>query len=129
MSSLPDWLERRYGLLWSEFSNNVFKFEDAAKVLMDKNRDAWEQIPNFLSELHKAGWLFVEPDAKDARVKVYRLKSREEAVKEVFALEKKELTRSDLESLLKRAADLIRTRVDYRFILILLFLKRISDKC
>jgi type I restriction enzyme M protein len=128
MSSLPDWLERRYGLLWSEFSNNVFKFEDAAKVLMDKNRDAWEQIPNFLSELHKAGWLFVEPDAKDARVKVYRLKSREEAVKEVFALEKKELTRSDLESLLKRAADLIRTRVDYRFILILLFLKRISDK-
>jgi type I restriction enzyme M protein len=29
---------------------------------------------------------------------------------------------------LKKAADLIRTRVDYKFILILLFLKRISDK-
>ena len=38
------------------------------------------------------------------------------------------LTRSDIEAILKKAADLIRTRVDYKFILILLFLKRISDK-
>ncbi|OIN99389.1 restriction endonuclease subunit M [Candidatus Desantisbacteria bacterium CG1_02_49_89] len=38
------------------------------------------------------------------------------------------LTRADLEGLLKRAADLIRTRVDYSFILLLLFYKRISDK-
>jgi len=42
--------------------------------------------------------------------------------------EGKELTREELERLLKKAADLIRTRVDYEFILILLFLKRISDK-
>jgi len=128
MSSLPDWLERRYSLLWSEFSDKAFRFEDAAKVLMDKNRDAWEQVPNFLSELRKAGWVFVESDVNDARQKVYKLKSREEAVKEVFALDKRVLTRNDLEGLLKRAADLIRTRVDYKFILILLFLKRISDK-
>jgi len=38
------------------------------------------------------------------------------------------LTRNDIEGILKKAADLIRTRVDYKFILILLFLKRISDK-
>jgi type I restriction enzyme M protein len=38
------------------------------------------------------------------------------------------LSRGDVDALLKRAADLIRTRVDYKFILILLFLKRISDK-
>jgi len=126
---LPDWLERRYALLWSEFGDGRFGFEDAARVLMDRNRDAWEQVPSFLSELRKAGWVFVESDAKDARQKVYRLKSRADAVKEVFVLEKrKELTRGDLEGLLKRAADLIRTRVDYKFILILLFLKRISDK-
>ena len=128
MSKLPDWLERRYDLLLKEFGDRSFGFEDAARVLMDRNRDAWEQVPNFLSELRKAGWIFVESDARDARLKVYRLKSREEAVKEVFVLEKRELTRSDLEGLLKRAADLIRTRVDYKFILILLFLKRISDK-
>jgi len=38
------------------------------------------------------------------------------------------LTRGDIEALLKKAADLIRTRVDYTFILVLLFYKRISDK-
>jgi len=128
MSRLPDWLERRYKLLWDTFGDRTFRFEDAAKVLMDKNRDPWEQVPNFLSELKKAGWVFVESDAKDARLKVYRLKSREEAVKEVLSIEKKTLTRGDIEGLLKRAADLIRTRVDYKFILILLFYKRICDK-
>lgn len=38
------------------------------------------------------------------------------------------LSRSEIESILKKSADLIRTRVDYKYILILLFLKRISDK-
>lgn len=41
---------------------------------------------------------------------------------------KKPLTRDELERLLKQAADLVRTRVDYTFILVLLFLKRINDK-
>jgi type I restriction enzyme M protein len=40
----------------------------------------------------------------------------------------KTITRGEIESLLKKAADLIRTRVDYKYILILLFLKRLSDK-
>lgn len=40
----------------------------------------------------------------------------------------KTVTRGEIESLLKKAADLIRTRVDYKYILILLFLKRLSDK-
>lgn len=39
-----------------------------------------------------------------------------------------DINRSELERILKAAADLIRTRVDYKYILILLFLKRISDK-
>jgi type I restriction enzyme M protein len=52
---------------------------------------------------------------------LYRLQSRNEAFRET-------LGRGEIDALLKRAADLIRTRVDYKFILILLFLKRISDK-
>lgn len=40
----------------------------------------------------------------------------------------KEINREALNRILKQAADLIRTRVDYKYILILLFLKRISDK-
>jgi len=120
-SELPKWLEIRYSVLWDVFRDGEFRFEDAAKVLMERNKDAWEQVPVFLSELRKAGWLLVESDSKDARVKVYRLKSEVEGVGE-------RLSRGDVDALLKRAADLIRTRVDYKFILILLFLKRISDK-
>ncbi|HIH69715.1 MAG TPA: type I restriction-modification system subunit M [Methermicoccus shengliensis] len=39
-----------------------------------------------------------------------------------------EVTRDEVERVLKKAADLIRTRVDYKFILILLFLKKLSDE-
>ena len=114
--SLPPWLERRYNVLWDYFGDRQFRFGDAAEVLMDKCRDVWEQVPTVLSELRKAGYLLVEADPRDARQKIYRLKS--------LVL----YDRGDIESLLKRAADLIRTRVDYKFILVLLFLKRISDK-
>jgi len=37
------------------------------------------------------------------------------------------LTRNELNSLVDKAADLIRTAVDYKFILVLLFLKRLND--
>jgi len=118
---LPKWLEIRYTILRDVFKDGEFRFEDAARVLLERNKDAWEQVPVFLSELRRAGWLLVESDVRDARVKVYRLKGVEEGVGE-------RLSRGDVDGLLKRAADLIRTRVDYKFILILLFLKRISDK-
>lgn len=125
---LPKWLETRYSILWESFGDSGFRFEDAVRVLQEKNKDRWEEVPVFLSELRKAGWLFAVADERDARQKVYRLKGRVEAVREVFAIEKETLTRGDVDGLLKKAADLIRTRVDYKFILILLFLKRISDK-
>lgn len=118
---IADWVRRRYEILREAFGGSTFRFEDAAKVLMDRNKDAWEQVPVFLSELRKAGWLLVESDVRDARQKLYRLRNEDEAFKET-------LGRGEIDGLLKRAADLIRTRVDYKFILILLFLKRISDK-
>jgi len=43
------------------------------------------------------------------------------------ALLPKKVTREELNSLVDRAADLIRTAVDYKFILVLLFLKRVND--
>jgi type I restriction enzyme M protein len=39
----------------------------------------------------------------------------------------KSITREELRSLVDKAADIIRTATDYKFILVLLFLKRISD--
>jgi len=120
-SELAEWIDRRYSLLWEAFSDKPFRFEDAAKVLKEKNKDVEEQVPVFLSQLRKAGFLSAESDARDARQKLYRLHSREAKIAE-------RLGRGDIDALLKRAADLIRTRVDYKFILILLFMKRISDK-
>lgn len=46
------------------------------------------------------------------------------AQRELFS---KKVTREELNSLVDRAADLIRTAVDYKFILVLLFLKRLND--
>ncbi len=120
-NDMAEWIDRRYSLLWEAFGDKTFRFEEAAKLLMEKNKDAWEQVPVFLSQLRKAGFLSAESDARDARQKLYRLHSREAKIAE-------KLGRGDIDALLKRAADLIRTRVDYKFILILLFMKRISDK-
>jgi type I restriction enzyme M protein len=120
-SDIAGWIDRRYDILWEEFGEKTFRFEEAAKVLKEKNKDTEEQVPVFLSQLRKAGFLSAESDARDARQKLYRLHSREAKIAE-------KLGRGDIDALLKRAADLIRTRVDYKFILILLFMKRISDK-
>ncbi len=43
-------------------------------------------------------------------------------------MEEKYISRGEIEKLLKKAADLLRNRVDYTFILVLLFYKRICDK-
>ena len=125
---LPAWLEKRYRVLWEASHESPFRFEDASKILKEKMHDSEEQINVILSELRKKGWLEVEFDPEDARKRIYKLKSSEEIISETFTIAKNQLTRGDLESLLKSAADLIRTRVDYAFILVLLFYKRISDK-
>jgi type I restriction enzyme M protein len=125
---LPKWLEIRHSLLWNAFKDKSFGLEEATKVLKEKNKDKEDEVPVFISELKKAGWLSTELDPKDARKRIYKLKSKETIISEHLSLGKNSLSRTEIERILKRAADLIRTRVDYKFILILLFYKRISDK-
>jgi len=125
---LPTWLERRYKILWETRREAPFRLEDAANILREKQRDSEDQINVVLSELRKRGLLEVEFDPEDARKRIYKLKSKEDIITQTLSINKGQLTRGDLESLLKGAADLIRTRVDYTFILVLLFYKRISDK-
>jgi len=127
MISLTKWLEDRYSALWDVFRDRPFTRWDAAATLKEKLKESEQSINVILSELRKAGRLKAYPDPCDARKKVYTLRSMKEILTEGLT-EAGELTREDLEGLLKKAADLIRTRVDYKFILILLFLKRISDK-
>ncbi len=125
---VPKWLERKYSSLWTEFQTRPFRREDAVRVLEEKNKDNRDDVPVFLSELRKAGLLNIASDPEDLRRSIYTLKSLQEVFREILGTEKKSLGRSEIESILKKAADLIRTRVDYKFILVLLFLKRISDK-
>jgi len=122
------WIDKRYEILWSTFRSSKFRAEEAASVLEEKIHESKDQVNVVLSELRKSGMLDVDFDPEDARKRIYKLKSREEIITEKVAAESKRLTRGDLEGLLKAAADLIRTRVDYTFILVLLFYKRISDR-
>jgi len=101
----------------------------AVDALKKGFKDDEKEVPVIISELRKAGYLKTELDPGDNRKRIYTL-VRQKTITEAFEeLDgKKKLTRSDIEGILKKAADLIRTRVDYKFILILLFLKRINDK-
>ncbi len=126
---LPQWLKSRYETLWEAFGSKKFRPEDALKVIREKDLDISEEgLIVVLSELRKRGWVKVEPDPQDARKKYYILMPPEPQISLFPEEAPKKLTRAELEGLLKKAADLIRTRVDYTFILILLFYKRISDK-
>lgn len=125
---IPKWIEKRYKALWDKHKDSTFRFEDAVVILKEKMRDSEEQVNVILSELRKEGWLNVSFDPEDARKRIYKLESSEKIISQMLSINKNQLSRGDLEGLLKKAADLIRTRVDYAFILFLLFYKRISDK-
>jgi type I restriction enzyme M protein len=120
-NEIKKWLKKRYDRLYEKFGENEFDFEKAKDVLIEDDKKSALAV---LSELKKINLLEVKMDKKDSRKKIYKLKPVEN---EKVAISE-ELGREDLENLLKKAADLIRTRVDYKFILVLLFLKRISDK-
>jgi len=128
---LPDWINKRYEILWGSFQSSPFRLEEAANRLnkgIDGIKDTKREVVVILSELKKDGMLKVEFDPDDARKRIYKLKSKKDMISDTLSFDKKKLTRGELERILKSAADLIRTRVDYSFILVLLFYKRISDK-
>jgi type I restriction enzyme M protein len=121
LTGLKNWLKRRYLDLLNNFKDNSFTFEEAVEFLSKRFNDTREQVKVILSEFNKAGVLEINENPEDRREKIYRLKTLFEKVNHVT-------TKDDLINLLKQAADLIRTRVDYTFILLLLFYKAYSDK-
>jgi type I restriction enzyme M protein len=121
ITGLKNWLKRRYLDLLNNFKDNSFTFEEAVEFLSKRFNDTREQVKVILSEFNKAGVLEINENPEDRREKIYRLKPLFEKVNHVT-------TKDDLINLLKQAADLIRTRVDYTFILLLLFYKAYSDK-
>jgi len=127
IKSDKNWVERGYSSLFETYNTRNFTYDEAQEFLTNNTITKASVVANLLSNLRKQGMLEVSQDPSDARKKLYRMIPKEDQIAAILE-PKGTLDRGELERLLKRAADLIRTRVDYKFILIPLFLKRISDK-
>lgn len=120
--SLPNWIHSRYLALADQYKGESFGFEEAVQVLQKRFGDKEDQVKLVMSELGKSHFIEVARSEEDSRKKVYTIASSADQK------EKGKLSRGDIDRVLKKAADLIRTRVDYSFILLLLFYKRFSDQ-
>lgn len=120
LDQLQNWQKKRYFSLLDHFKDKKFSFQEAHNLFKTLYNQPEEQTRVILSELNQAGLLksFDNPESKKA--KLYQLVP--------FVPEKKQISKDELIALLSQAADIIRTRVDYTFILILLFYKAYSDK-
>ena len=123
---LQNWIKKRYFELLNQFKDSKFTFDEVFNFLKSKFEDSENQSKIILSEIKKAGLLMIEKNPKDKREKIYKLKDIFE--KKLKAKTNSITNKQELINLLKQAADLIRTRVDYTFILLLLFYKAYSDK-
>lgn len=106
---------KAYEMLWSNFGESEFTYEDAEGVL---GKD-FANVREVISHLKRERLIkHLGTHAYDRRIKRFKLIPLSKAVN----------SKGELINILKQAADLIRTRVDYRVLLILLFYKSISDK-
>ncbi len=118
ITKLENRFQKAYWRLAEEFKNNPFKSNEAEDILVDIGFNK-ETINEVFSELKKVGVLTAKKDKEDKRVKIYQLEIGDKALN---------ITQDQIIRLLKTGADLIRTRVDYKILLIFLFYKAVSDK-
>lgn len=75
---LPKWLSSRYAVLLRVIGDEQFDFEKAYKVIHASfPNDDMRIVRLLLSQLRKAGWITVEFDEEDNRMRVYKLNSIE----------------------------------------------------
>ena len=117
LASLENRFQKAYWRLREEFGFGFFRSEQARDIL---NNLGFQNINEVFSELRQAGILEAKKDKKDKRERIYKLIEIEN--------ESVALTQDQIIKLLKTGADLIRTRVDYKILLVFLFYKAISDK-
>lgn len=77
---LPKWLFRRYARLWKEKKSDEFDYDEARRLLKEKDDKTLSVI---LSELRKHGWLKATLDPSDARKRTYRLRSPQDLINEI----------------------------------------------
>jgi len=68
--TLPNWIEKRYVLLWKAKADKKFGFEDAVRICKDDKKPI---VSIALSEMRRAGWLSVETNEEDTRKRFYTL--------------------------------------------------------
>jgi hypothetical protein len=73
---LPKWIMRSYAELWQHFKDRQFEHHEAIEFL-------GELTSAVFNNLKKNGWLAVELHPSDSRKRIYRLKSPEQAIKEI----------------------------------------------
>ena len=123
VSRLDEWAKRRYLALVEEVGAGDFTTGDVEEVL-NKRGLGMENVNKLLSVLRKEGLVEVEENPKDFRRSIYRLVLLRPAV----SVRKQVVSGDSLIRLLKSGADLIRTAVDYKVLLLFLFYKTVSDK-
>ncbi len=108
---------RAYNILMEKFGLFPFTYDMAKEVLKDR----YENINEVLSKLVDAGLLEKTAKKEDKRKKFYKIKP-------LVCENMGKITKDKLINLLKEGADIIRTQVDYKVLLLFLFFKAISDK-
>jgi len=121
VGKLDNWARNRYLKLVNEIADREFTSEEAEEILR-KNKLELENIGKLFSALRDVGLINIRENKEDSRRKIYRfvfLGPTEKA--------RSKVNRNELIGILKRAADLIRTSVDYKVMLLFLFYKSVSD--
>lgn len=75
---LPNWIEKRYALLWKAKGIKKFSFDDAVEICKTDKKPI---VSIALSEMRRSGWLTAETNEKDTRKRFYTLVPIEEYVK------------------------------------------------
>ena len=122
VSGLEDWVKRRYLVLVREFWGRSFTAEEAEEVLRRWHLGV-ENVGKLFSALAKADLVVAKPDPRNGRRRVYSF-----VVSTLLPYVRRAPSRDELIRLLKSGADLIRTAVDYKVLLLFLFYKAVSDK-
>jgi hypothetical protein len=73
---VPIWIIKRYKELWISFQDKEFTFEDASKLLKEKDN---KFVSVTISRLRKLGWVNVKLSKNDNRKRLYSLKPIKDA--------------------------------------------------
>ncbi|MGC8593947.1 MAG: N-6 DNA methylase, partial [Nitrososphaeria archaeon] len=119
---MEEWAKKRYLVLIEELGDKEFNTEEAEEIL-NKHNMKLENIGKLFSALRDLELISVKENPEDSRKNIYRFNILTTTIPVSKKIDKGELLR-----LLKRGADLIRTAVDYRILLLFLFYKSISDR-